>query len=491
MGGSGPSTGYVLVLRLELASAPGTLGRVTTAIGEAGADIGTIDLVGQFGSRVVRELVVTCRNEAHAQQVIETAGAVDGIRVLDVGDRTFLAHRGGKIAIVSRLPLKSPDDLSVAYTPGVGRVSQAIAANRERVWDLTIKGNSVAVLTDGTAVLGLGAIGPEAALPVMEGKAMLFKEFADIDAYPICIDARGVDDVVRVATAIAPGFGGINLEDIAAPACFEVEERLRGELDIPVFHDDQHGTAVVTLAALENACRVVGKRLGELRVVVLGAGAAGVACARLLLHAGVPDLVVVGRSGALHPEQAAGMDPQRRWLAEHTNPRRVRGGLDAALAGADAFVGVSGPGALPPEAAAGMAGDAIVFALANPVPEILPDEVPGNVAVVATGRSDFPNQINNVLVFPGFFRGLLDARARSVTDDMKAAAAHGLASLVEERELAPDFIIPSVFDRRVAPAISLAVQETVEQAGLSRLVEPAAGGAPGDAAEAVARPATS
>ncbi len=247
----------------------------------------------------------------------------------------------------------------------------------------------------------------------------------------------------------------------------------------------------MTLAALENACRVVGKRLGELRVVVLGAGAAGVACARLLLHAGVPDLVVVGRSGALHPEQAAGMDPQRRWLAEHTNPRRVRGGLDAALAGADAFVGVSGPGALPPEAAAGMAGDAIVFALANPVPEILPDEVPGNVAVVATGRSDFPNQINNVLVFPGFFRGLLDARARSVTDDMKAAAAHGLASLVEERELAPDFIIPSVFDRRVAPAISLAVQETVEQAGLSRLVEPAAGGAPGDAAEAVARPATS
>ena len=468
MAGRGPSTGYVLVLRLELTSAPGTLGRVTTAIGEAGGDIGTIDLVGQTGRRVVRELVVTCRNEAHAEQVTDTVAAVEGVRVLDVGDRTFLAHRGGKIAIVSRLPLKSPDDLSVAYTPGVGRVSQAIAAQPELVWDLTIKGNSVAVLTDGTAVLGLGAIGPEAALPVMEGKAMLFKEFADIDAYPICVDARGPDDVVRVATAIAPGFGGINLEDIAAPACFEVEERLRHDLDIPVFHDDQHGTAVVVLAALLNACRVVGKRLEDLRVVVLGAGAAGTACARLLLHAGVPDLVVVDRAGVL-PGRGDDADAQARWLVEHTNPRRVRGGLDAALAGADAFVGVSGPGALPPGAAARMADQAIVFALANPVPEILPDEVPGNVAVVATGRSDFPNQINNVLVFPGFFRGLLDARARSVSDEMKAAAARGLASLIEREELAPDLIVPSVFDRRVAPAVSRAVQEAVEQTGLSHL----------------------
>ena len=471
MGGTGPRTGYVLVLRLELSDTPGTLGRVTTAIGEAGGDIGDIDLVGQYGRKVVRELIVTCRNEAHAQELTAKAGTVEGVRVLEVGDRTFLAHQGGKLAVVSKLPLKSPDDLSVAYTPGVGRVSQAIAAHPERVWDLTIKGNSVAVLTDGTAVLGLGAIGPAAAMPVMEGKAALFKEFADIDAYPICVDAAGPEELIAVAKAVAPGFGGINLEDIAAPACFEVEERLRQELDIPVFHDDQHGTAVVVLAALLNACRVVGRRLEDLRVVVLGAGAAGIACARLLLHAGVRDLVGLDRRGILHAGRAEGLDPQRRLLMELSNPRGLTGGLEVALAGADVFVGVSGPGALPPALAATMAPGAIVFALANPVPEIVPDEVPPNVAVVATGRSDFPNQINNVLVFPGFFRGLLDARARTVTDDMKAAAAHGLASLVDDRELDADFVIPSVFDRRVAPAVSQAVQETVERTGLSRLVE--------------------
>jgi malate dehydrogenase (oxaloacetate-decarboxylating) len=471
MAGTGPRTGYVLVLRLELSDVPGTLGRVTTAIGEDGGDIGTIDLVGQFGRKVLREVTVTCRNEAHARELTAKVEAVEGVRVLEVGDRTFLAHQGGKLAVVSKLPLKSPDDLAVAYTPGVGRVSQAIAADPERVWDLTIKGNSVAVLTDGTAVLGLGAIGPQAAMPVMEGKAALFKEFAEIDAYPICVDAAGPEEVIAVAKAIAPGFGGINLEDIAAPACFEVEERLRRELDIPVFHDDQHGTAVVVLAALQNACRVVGKRLPELRVVVLGAGAAGAACAGLLAHAGVRDLVVVDLGGILHPGRGD-LDPRRRALAERSNPRGLAGGLEVALAGADAFVGVSGPGALPPALAATMADDAIVFALANPVPEILPDEVPANVAVVATGRSDFPNQINNVLVFPGFFRGLLDARARSVTDEMKAAAARGLALLVDDRELDADLIIPSVFDRRVAPAVSRAVQESVEQTGLSRLVEP-------------------
>jgi malate dehydrogenase (oxaloacetate-decarboxylating) len=471
MAETGPRTGYVLVLRLELSDAPGTLGRVTTAIGDDGGDIGNIDLVGQFGRKVLREVTVTCRNEAHARDLTGKAAAVEGVRVLEVGDRTFLAHQGGKLAVVSKLPLKSPDDLSVAYTPGVGRVSQAIAADPERVWDLTVKGNSVAVLTDGTAVLGLGAIGPAAALPVMEGKAALFKEFADIDAYPICVDAAGPEEVIAVAKAIAPGFGGINLEDIAAPACFEVEERLRRELDIPVFHDDQHGTAVVVLAALENACRVVGKRLEGLRVVVLGAGAAGIACARLLLHAGVRDLVAVDLGGILHPGRRDELDPQRRALMERTNPRGLAGGLAEALARADVFIGLSGPGALPPALAATMAGRAIVFALANPVPEIVPDEVPRNVAVVATGRSDFPNQINNVLVFPGFFRGLLDARARSVTDDMKTAAARAIAALVGDDELDADLIIPSVFDRRVAPAVSRAVQEAVERTGLSRLVE--------------------
>ena len=472
MAETGPRTGYVLVLRLELSDTPGTLGRVTTAIGNDGGDIGNIDLVGQFGRKVLREVTVTCRNEAHAHALTEKAAAVEGVRVLEVGDRTFLAHQGGKLAVVSKLPLKSPDDLSVAYTPGVGRVSQAIAADPGRVWDLTVKGNSVAVLTDGTAVLGLGNIGPEAALPVMEGKAALFKEFADIDAYPICVDAAGPEEVIAVAKAIAPGFGGINLEDIAAPACFEVEERLRRELDIPVFHDDQHGTAVVVLAALENACRVVGKRLEGLRVAVLGAGAAGIACAKLLLHAGVRDLVAVDLGGILHAGRRDELDPQRRALMERTNPRGLTGGLAEALAGADVFIGLSGPGALPAALAATMADQAIVFALANPVPEIVPDEVPENVAVVATGRSDFPNQINNVLVFPGFFRGLLDARARSVTDDMKAAAARAIAELVGDDELDADLIIPSVFDRRVAPAVSRAVQETVDRTGLSRLVEP-------------------
>ena len=470
MGGTGPRTGYVLVLRLELSDTPGTLGRVTTAIGDDGGDIGNIDLVGQFGRKVVREVTVTCRNEAHAHELTSKAEAVEGVRVLEVGDRTFLAHQGGKLAIVSKLPLKSPDDLSVAYTPGVGRVSQAIAADPERVWDLTVKGNSVAVLTDGTAVLGLGAIGPAAAMPVMEGKAALFKEFADIDAYPICVDVAGPEELIAVAKAIAPGFGGINLEDVAAPACFEVEERLRRELDIPVFHDDQHGTAVVVLAAMQNACRVVGKRLADLRVVMLGAGAAGIACARLLLHAGVRDLVAVDLGGVLHAGRAAELDPQRRWLMERSNPRAWPAGWPRRWPGRRLRRGERA-GALPPALAATMAPEAIVFALANPVPEILPDEVPPNVAVVATGRSDFPNQINNVLVFPGFFRGLLDARARSVTDDMKAAAARGLARLVDERELDADFVIPSVFDRRVAPAVSRAVQETVERTGLSRLVE--------------------
>ena len=319
MAESGPRTGYVLVLRLELSDVPGTLGRVTSAIGDDGGDIGNIDLVGQFGRKVVREVTVTCRNEAHAHALTEKAGAVEGVRVLEVGDRTFLAHQGGKLAVVSKLPLKSPDDLSVAYTPGVGRVSQAIAADPERVWDLTIKGNSVAVLTDGTAVLGLGPIGPAAALPVMEGKAALFKEFADIDAYPICVDAAGPEEVIAVAKAIAPGFGGINLEDIAAPACFEVEERLRRELDIPVFHDDQHGTAVVVLAALINACKLTGRRLEDVRVAIVGIGAAGIAVARMLIAAGVTTIAGADSRGALHTERSdyadGTMPPMKRWFA--------------------------------------------------------------------------------------------------------------------------------------------------------------------------------
>ena len=416
MGGTGPRTGYVLVLRLELSDTPGTLGRVTTAIGEDGGDIGNIDLVGQFGRKVLREVTVTCRNEAHARELTEKADAVEGVRVLEVGDRTFLAHQGGKLAVVPKLPLKTPDDLSVAYTPGVGRVSQAIAADPERVWDLTVKGNSVAVLTDGTAVLGLGAIGPAAALPVMEGKAALFKEFADIDAYPICVDAAGPEELIAVAKAVAPGFGGINLEDVAAPACFEVEERLRRELDIPVFHDDQHGTAVVVLAALENACRVVGKRLEDLRVVVLGAGAAGIACARLLparagrWAGGGPGRHHGPRGDRVRPGQPGARDRARRGPAERGRGRHR----------------------------------------AQRLPQ--PDQQRAGVPRVLPGPAGRPGP----------------QRHRR----HEGAAACGLASLVDERELDADFVIPSVFDRRVAPAVSRAVQETVEEAGLSRLVEP-------------------
>ncbi|HYT30777.1 MAG TPA: NADP-dependent malic enzyme, partial [Actinomycetota bacterium] len=337
-----------------------------------------------------------------------------------------------------------------------------IAEDPERVWDLTIRGNSVAVLTDGSAVLGLGNLGPEAALPVMEGKAMLFKEFADVDAYPVCVRVEGSAEeratrIVEIGRAIAPGFGGINLEDIAAPVCFDVEERLAASLDIPVFHDDQHGTAVVVLAALMNACRVVDRPLDELRVAILGVGAAGVACTKLLLHVGVGDIVAADRSGVIHPGRQ-GLTTQKRWIAEHTNQRGVAGGIEDALKGADVFVGLAGANLVRPEWVAAMSEPAVVFALSNPDPEIMPEDVPANVRVVATGRSDYPNQINNVLAFPGFFRGLLDSRARSVTDRMKVAAAEAIAGVVGELELSEEYIVPSVLDRRVAPVVAAAVE---------------------------------
>jgi malate dehydrogenase (oxaloacetate-decarboxylating) len=459
-----PSAGYALTLRVNLRNVPGTLGRLTTAIGEAGGDIGAVDLVEHRGGLVVRDIAVKARDELHAEAIVAAARAVEGVEVRTVHDRTFEIHRGGKISIAPKFPVRTRDDLSMAYTPGVGRVSQAIAGDVTKVWEFTQKSNAVAVLTDGTAVLGLGDIGPEAALPVMEGKAMLFKEFADVDAYPICVRIEGdgrAGQIVAVAKAIAPGFGGINLEDIAAPTCFEVEDRLCRELDIPVFHDDQHGTAVVVLAALLNACRVTGRTLAGCRVVFLGAGAAGVACAKLLLHVGVGDVIVADRAGVIHPGRTDNMNDAKRWLAGHTNRDGLAGGLAEALKGADVFVGVSGPGLVAPEWVEAMADQAILFALSNPVPEIMPEEVPGNVRIVATGRSDYPNQINNVLVFPGFFRGLLDSRARTVSDEMKVAAAQAIAGVVGADELSEEYIVPSVFDRRVAPSVAAAVQAVV------------------------------
>ncbi|HJP66448.1 MAG TPA: malic enzyme-like NAD(P)-binding protein [Actinomycetota bacterium] len=459
-----PSAGHALTMRVNLRNTPGTLGRLTTAIGEAGGDIGAVDLVEHRGGLVVRDIAVKARDEAHAEAIVRAARAVDGVEVRSVHDRTFEIHRGGKISIAPKFPVRTRDDLSMAYTPGVGRISRAIADDVSKVWEFTHKGNAVAVLTDGSAVLGLGNIGPEAALPVMEGKAMLFKEFADVDAYPLCVRADGpnrAEKIVEVAKAIAPGFGGINLEDIAAPECFDVEERLAQELDIPVFHDDQHGTAVVVLAALLNACRATARTLAASRVVFLGAGAAGVACAKLLLHVGVGDVIVADRAGIIHPARVDNMNEAKRWLAVHTNRDGIQGSLADALKGADGFVGVSGPGLVAPDWVEAMADDAILFALSNPVPEIMPEEVPSNVRVVATGRSDYTNQINNVLVFPGFFRGLLDSRARTVTDTMKVAAAEAIAAVVGPDELSEEYIVPSVFDRRVAPSVAAAVESVV------------------------------
>jgi len=460
-----PSAGNTLTLLVSLQRVPGTLGKLTSALGAAGALLDAIDIVEHQDDVIVRQIQVETRGHEHGQHVVEAAKSVPGVELLSVSDRVFDRHRGGKIEVTPKFPVLTRDDLAMAYTPGVGRVCTAISEQTDLVWDYTIKSNSVAVLSDGTAVLGLGDLGPEGAMPVMEGKAMLFKQLANIDAYPMCVRTSGVEELVAVGKAIAPGFGGINLEDVAAPVCFEVERRLQEELDIPVFHDDQHGTAIVSLAALYGAAQVVGKRLEDLNVVFLGMGAAGVACIKLWQHAGVGHLIGVDRHGIVHPDRTD-LNEQKRSIAERTNLEGRRGGLAEALVGADVFVGVSGPGLVKPDWVATMAKDAIVFAMANPIPEIMPEEMPDNVAVVATGRSDYANQINNVLVFPGLFRGLLDSRARSVDMSMKVAAARAIADIVAQDGASSDFIVPSIFDTRVVPAVAEAVQKAAASAGL-------------------------
>jgi len=465
-----PSAGNTLTLRVSLQRIPGTLGKLTSALGAAGALFDAIDIVDHKDDVIIRQIQVQTRGEEHGLEVVAAARAVSGVELLSVSDRVFDRHIGGKIEVTPKYAVLTRDDLSMAYTPGVGRVCTAIAEKPELVWDYTIKSNAVAVLTDGTAVLGLGDIGPEAAMPVMEGKAMLFKQLANVDAYPICVRTSGVEELVAVGKAIAPGFGGINLEDVAAPVCFEVERRLQEELDIPVFHDDQHGTAIVSLAALYGAAEVVGKKLEDLNVVYLGMGAAGVACIKLWQHAGVGNFIGVDSKGIVSPDRTD-LNEQKRSIAETSNPEGRRGGLEEALVGADVFVGVSGPNLVKPEWVANMAKDAIVFAMANPIPEIMPEEMPDNVAVVATGRSDYANQINNVLVFPGLFRGLLDSRARSVDMSMKVAAARALADIVAEDGASRDYIVPSIFDTRVVPAVARAVQEAAAAAGLTTASE--------------------
>jgi malate dehydrogenase (oxaloacetate-decarboxylating) len=461
------SASYSFTMRMRLPQEAGAFARVAHAIGEAQAMLGAIDLVRVESDHVVRDITVACVDADHSEAVVSAVRRLDGVQVDSVSDRTFLMHKGGKIEVNAKLPLKTRDDLSMAYTPGVARVSLAIHRDRAAAWALTIKSNTVAVVSDGTAVLGLGDIGPEAAMPVMEGKAMLFKEFAGVDAFPLCIATKDVDEIVAFVKAAAPTFGGINLEDIAAPRCFEIERRLREELDIPVFHDDQHGTAIVVLAALLNALRIVGKRPEDVRVVVVGAGAAGVACTEIMLAQGVGDIVVCDRHGALYAGDPE-LRPERVELAARTNPRRARGRPDDVLAGADVMLGVSGPGAVSPAGVRTMARDAIVFALANPVPEVQPEHVRGDVAIMATGRSDYPNQINNVLAFPGVFKGALEVRARTINEQMKLAAAQAIASVIPDDQLHPDYIIASVFNRRVAEAVAEAVADAAIATGVAR-----------------------
>jgi malate dehydrogenase (oxaloacetate-decarboxylating) len=395
--------------------------------------------------------------------------------VLGYVDRTLQMHRGGKIGQQNKYPLKTRDDLSMAYTPGVARVCQEIASDRSKAFEFTIKRNTVAVVSDGSAVLGLGDIGPEAAMPVMEGKAMLFKEFADVDAFPICLDTHDPDHIVDTVRLLAPTFGGINLEDISAPRCFEIEQRLKDEIDIPVFHDDQHGTAVVTMAALFNALKIVGKQLEDLRVLVVGLGAAGVAVTKMMLESGVTHVIGCDRQGAVSTERDdyvnGEMTDIKRWYAENSNPDELHGGPADVIEGCDLFVGVSGPGIIDAEDLAKMADDAIVFAMANPNPEVMPEEAGQHVRIMATGRSDYPNQINNVLCFPGIFRGALDAGAPRITEEMKLAAAHGIAGVVAEEDLSEDYIIPSVFDRDVAPAVAEAVIKEARESGIARFSE--------------------
>ncbi|MCW2781721.1 MAG: NAD-dependent malic enzyme [Marmoricola sp.] len=451
------TSSYSITMRLYTDLDPSRIGNVATCIAQQLGIITAVDVADSRHDRLTVDVTCSATDSDHAAEIVEEVGKLEGVTVHKVSDRTFLLHIGGKIEVASKVPLRTRDDMSMAYTPGVGRVSLALYEHPEDIPKLTIKGNSVAVVTDGSAVLGLGNLGPGAALPVMEGKAALFKRFADIDAWPICLASQDVDEIVRAVEMIAPGFGGINLEDIAAPRCFEVERRLRESLDIPVFHDDQHGTAIVVLAALTNALRCVRKSLSGVRIVVAGAGAAGSAIVTLLLAAGAEDLVVWDREGCLTSDDP-NLSPAKAELASRTNPRGVKGDLHTALTGADVFIGVSGPGVLEAEWIKDMNEGSVIFALANPDPEIDPADAAQYATVVASGRSDYPNQINNVLAFPGVFRGLLDTRAKDVTTEMLLRAAGAIAGVVTDDELNPNFIIPSVFHPDVPKAVAAAIR---------------------------------
>lgn len=463
-----PNASYSLTLRVRIHNKPGKLGQITTAIGLAGGDIEGIDIVSVGKDFLIRDITVNAASESHDEEIIQAVSNIDGVEVVNVSDRTFLMHLGGKIEIASKMQLKTRSDLSMAYTPGVARVCQAIEKDPEKVFNLTIKKNTVAVVSDGTAVLGLGDIGPAAAMPVMEGKCQLFKEFGGVDAFPICLATKDPHEIVQTIKNIAVAFGGINLEDISAPRCFEIEERLKEELDIPVFHDDQHGTAVVVLAALINALKITGKRMEDIKLVVNGVGAAGVACTKIVMAAGVQNIVGCDQTGALYEGRTENMNWVKDWYARNTNPDRESGTIHDVMAGADVFFGLSAPGVIDQTDLKNMRRDPIVFAMANPVPEIMPEDAAGLVTVMATGRSDYPNQINNVLCFPGIFRGALNCRASRINEAMKLAAAHAIADIIGEDELHADYIIPSVFDRRVGEAVAARVEEAAYESGVAR-----------------------
>jgi malate dehydrogenase (oxaloacetate-decarboxylating) len=463
-----PSASYSLTLRVKLSSRAGSLGELTTAIGRAGGDIGAIDIVTVGNNYIIRDLTVASASSSHGEQIVAAVKDIDGVELLQVSDPTFLMHLGGKIEVVPKVPLKTRSDLSMAYTPGVARICDAIAKDPDKAFTLTIKKNTVAVVTDGTAVLGLGDIGPAAAMPVMEGKAMLFKEFGGVDAFPICLNTRDPDEIVRTVKAISTAFGGINLEDISAPRCFEIEERLKEELDIPVFHDDQHGTAVVVLAALINALKIVGKQIDRIKVVVNGVGAAGVACSKIIMAAGVTNIVGCDQTGAIYRGRKQNMNWLKDWYAQNSNPGNEQGTVHDVIKGADVFLGLSAPGVIDAQDVQNMAEKPIVFAMANPTPEIMPEDAAPYVAVMATGRSDYPNQINNVLCFPGIFRGALACRAVRINEEMKLAAANAIAGIISDAELHPEYIVPSVFDKRVAEAVANEVEAAAYKTGVAR-----------------------
>jgi malate dehydrogenase (oxaloacetate-decarboxylating) len=462
-----PGPSYSITIRLEIESRIGMFAQIATAISQAGGDLGSIDIVRVEKGKIVRDITVNARDEEHEKEIVKSVKNIQGVKIIRVMDRTFFAHQGGKIEIHNKMPLRNRDDLSKVYTPGVARICLDIHENKRHAYRYTIKGNSVAVVTDGTAVLGLGDIGPEASMPVMEGKVMIFKEFAGIDAFPIALRTKDIKEIISTIKNISPTFGGISLEDISAPRCFEIERKLRQELDIPVIHDDQHGTAVVVLAALINVARLLKRKIEKFKVVIVGAGAAGTATAFMLSAYGIRDVVVCDRAGAIYKERRQNMNPYKRALAKKTNPRNLKGSISDVMKGADVFIGLSAPGIITGDDIKTMSAEPVVFVLANPEPEIAPEEALPIVRVLATGRSDYPNQINNMLSFPGIFRGLLDVRARGVNEEVKFAAARAIAHTVKDDELTEDYIIPSIFDKKVVVSVSHAVAEIAKTTGLA------------------------